>query len=109
MVADPLFHAGAEAGLEPLLGGEIALGMPRTQQLPGEAEAAQGVEPAARRDQLTGPQAAIRRRMIQGAIKTLQFGCVEQRSGVGVDLTPVAKPLNPGLVVAPDQNIEPAL
>src|SRR3954453_1174551 len=117
----PCFHAAAEAGLEPLLDGKIAFGMPRPRHLTGEAEAAPVIEPAARRnqaidqaadplrDQPTGPQAALGRRMIQGAVKTLPFGGVEQRSGAGVELAPVAQPLNPGLVVAPDQNTEPAL
>jgi hypothetical protein len=90
-----LVHAGAEAGLEPFLGGKVPLGMTRTRHLTGEAEAAQVGEPAAWRDQAidqaadplrdppTGPHAAIRRRMIQRAVKTLQVFAVEQRSGAG--------------------------
>src|SRR3954453_16270175 len=59
--ARQLLYAGAEAGLERLLGGKVALGMPRTRYLTGEAEAAQVVPPPPRRDQTIDPPCATSR------------------------------------------------
>jgi len=43
-----LFHAGAEIGLEALLGGEVAPGMARTRHLAGEPQAPQVFQAASR-------------------------------------------------------------
>src|SRR3954452_2334306 len=46
--ARQLFHAGAEVGLEPLLGGKVALCVARPRHLPGEPQAPQVFQAAAR-------------------------------------------------------------
>ena len=48
LLARQLFHAGAEIGLEPLLGGEVAPGMARTRHLAGEPQAPQVFQAASR-------------------------------------------------------------
>ncbi|UEM24440.1 hypothetical protein JL100_033010 (plasmid) [Skermanella mucosa] len=61
------------------------------------------------RDQTAGPQAAIGRRIVERVVKTLQVIGVEQRSGAGVEAAQIAQPVNPGLVIPPDKNADPAL
>ena len=48
LLARHLFHAGAELGLEPLLGGEVASGVARTRHLTGEPQAPQVFQAASR-------------------------------------------------------------
>ena len=48
LLARQLFHAGAEIGLEALLGGEVAPGMARTRHLAGEPQAPQVFQAASR-------------------------------------------------------------
>ena len=61
------------------------------------------------RDQTAGPQAAIRRWIIERAVKALALFGVEQRSGAGVEAAQIAQPVNPGLVIPSDKNADPAL
>jgi hypothetical protein len=85
--------------------------MVRTRDLPGEPQAPQVLPSPPRGNQATeltadplrdppaGPQPTIRGWIVKGAVKTLQFCGVEQRSGAGVEAAQIAQPINPGLVV----------